>query len=337
MSLTPAHGFGIALHAQVLTGPHSVFDGVTPQSARIEHLFWFMFLVCLAVYVITVSFFTVGSALTYTAASEPLAVIKNPKADKVANWWVGSAIALTIVILFSFIVTSVRTGAYVMGANLHNAVTIQVTGHQWWWELTYLDSHPDHTIVTANEIHVPLGQRVAIVTKSADVIHSFWSPSIGGKRDLIPGYSTAFTFTVDRPGTYRGMCAEFCGLQHAHMGFLIIAESPEDFEAWQEAELKPATEPADNKNARGKEIFLSHSCIMCHTIRGTTAGSRVGPDLTHIASRSTIGADLLPNNTGSLSGWILDPQRMKPGTQMPPSAFYGEDLDALISYLQSLK
>jgi cytochrome c oxidase subunit 2 len=337
MSVAFTRRVGIPILAQALTGSHSIFDAAAPQSARIEHLFWFMFVVCIAIYIITVSFFAVGGALTYTPVRRPLAIIKNTAADKIASWWVGSAIAVTLVILFSFLAMSMKTGADVMGASVHNAVTVQVTGHQWWWELTYLDSQPDRTIVTANEIHVPVGERVAIVTNSSDVIHSFWSPSITGKRDLIPGYSTAFTFRVDRPGTYRGMCAEFCGLQHAHMGFLVIAQSFDDFDAWQQAQRKSASEPADDKNARGKEIFLTHSCIMCHTIRGTTAGSRVGPDLTHVASRSTIGADLLANNTGSLSGWILDPQRMKPGTLMPPTALGGGELDALVSYLQSLK
>jgi cytochrome c oxidase subunit II len=318
-------------------GSHSVFDQAASQAMHIERLFWFMFVVCVAVYILTVTAFTLGGSRSYSSDRIPLPVIKNPEADKVANWWVGVAVATTVVTVFAFLVMSVRTGSYVLDVGVQNTVTIKVTGHQWWWEVTYPNSQADQTIVSANEIHIPVGQRVAIVTNSADVIHSFWAPSITGKRDLIPGYSTAMSFTVNRVGHFRGQCAEFCGLQHAHMGFSIVSESPEDFVAWQRAQLPSAKEPSDAATAHGREVFLSHACVMCHTIRGTTAGSRIGPDLTHIASRGAIAAELLPNNAGSLAGWITDPQRMKPGTLMPPTALDGQDLGDLVAYMQSLQ
>jgi cytochrome c oxidase subunit II len=317
-------------------GAHSVFDGAASQGRHIEKLFTVLFVVCVVVYVLTLALFAAGSRHTYSSEEEPLPVIKNPEADETAKWWVGSAIALTGLVVFIFLFLSIRTGAYVQDVATVNSVTIQVTGHQWWWEVVYPNSQADQTIVTANEIHVPVGQRIAILTNSADVIHSFWAPSITGKRDLIPGYSTAFAFTVSRPGVYRGQCAEFCGLQHAHMAFSIIAQSPEEFQSWQQGQLASAKEPSDPIMARGKEVFMTHACVMCHTVRGTTAGSRIGPDLTHIGSRSEIAAGMLINNAGSLGGWILDPQRMKPGTLMPPTELSGEDLEALISYLQSL-
>jgi cytochrome c oxidase subunit II len=169
------------------------------------------------------------------------------------------------------------------------------------------------------------------------VIHSFWAPSVHGKRDLLPGYSSAFWIQIDKAGTYPGRCAEFCGLQHAHMGFSIVAEDENTFEQWEQQQLKPATDPGDPNAARGKQVFLTHACIMCHTIRGTDAGSKMGPDLTHLASRKMIAAETLPNTPGALAGWIIDPQRIKPGNKMAPNPLEPDDLQALIAYLQTLQ
>jgi cytochrome c oxidase subunit 2 len=169
------------------------------------------------------------------------------------------------------------------------------------------------------------------------VIHSFWVPSITGKRDLLPGYSSAFWFKVEQPGVYRGQCAEFCGFQHAHMGFSVIAQPVDDFQAWQQQQLKSASDPTSDQTKRGREVFLTHACLMCHTIRGTDAGSRMGPDLTHLASRNMIAAETLPNTPGALAGWILDPQRIKPGTEMSPNSLSPDDLQALLAYLQTLQ
>jgi cytochrome c oxidase subunit 2 len=231
----------------------------------------------------------------------------------------------------------VITGKKVEGLTSKNPVTIQVTGHQWWWEITYPNPQADQTVVTANEIHIPVHTPVVILTNSADVIHSFWAPNINGKRDLLPGYSSAFWIQIDQPGTYHGQCAEFCGLQHAHMGFSIVAEDANEFQAWEAQQLKPATEPTDEEAARGRAVFLTHACIMCHTIRGTDAGSKYGPDLTHLASRQMIAAETLPNTSGALAGWIVDPQRIKPGNKMAPNPLPPDDLQALIKYLQILK
>jgi cytochrome c oxidase subunit 2 len=192
-------------------------------------------------------------------------------------------------------------------------------------------------VTTANEIHVPVGTPVVVQTNSKDVIHSFWAPNITGKRDLLPGYSSAFWFQIDKPGIYHGQCAEFCGLQHAHMGFSIVAESVGEFQAWQQQQLKAAAEPSTSEAIRGREVFLTHACLMCHTIRGTDAGARLGPDLTHVASRSMIASETLPNTVGALAGWIVDPQRIKPGTQMSPNPLSGDDLQAVVAYLQSLR
>ena len=254
-----------------------------------------------------------------------------------AGWAVGTAIGITVITLFVILVVSVITGKRVEGLTSKNSVTIQVTGHQWWWEVTYPNSQADQTVTTANEIHVPVRTPIVILTNSQDVIHSFWAPNITGKRDLLPGYSSAFSFEIDKAGIYHGQCAEFCGLQHAHMGFSIIAEPVENFEAWQQQQLKAAAEPVASEAIRGREVFLTHACLMCHTIRGTDAGSHLGPDLTHVASRNMIAAETLPNTAGALAGWVVDPQRIKPGTQMSPNPLAPDDLQAVIAYLQSLQ
>jgi cytochrome c oxidase subunit 2 len=200
----------------------------------------------------------------------------------------------------------------------------------------YEDPSYDRRVSTANEIHIPVGRKVRVEVQSRDVIHSFWVPALHGKLDLIPGYTGTTYFRADRPGTYRGRCAEYCGLQHAHMDVLVIAEPPARFAAWYEAQLRSAPPPADTLQQKGQQVFLAHACSLCHTIRGTQAGSRVGPDLTHLASRTTLAAGTVPNTRGHLGGWVLDPQRIKPGVRMPPNQLASDELHALLAYLQSL-
>jgi cytochrome c oxidase subunit 2 len=319
-------------------GKHSALRPAASQGRAIEWLYWIIFWICLAVFVLMMATLTRASVRTYAGEQrEPLPVVEDEEGDRRASWVVGSVIGVTALTMFVVLILSVITGKKVQGVESNNGVTIQVKAHQWWWEIVYPNSQADQTVTTANEIHVPTGERVVIVTSSQDVIHSFWAPNITGKRDLVPGYSSAFSFQIDAPGIYHGQCAEFCGLQHAHMGFSIIAETPDQFLAWQQQQITSAKDPTDEGTTRGRQVFLTHSCVMCHTISGTDARSRAGPDLTHLASRHTIAAGTLPNTTGVLAGWILDPQRMKPGTQMPPNALKGDELQDLISYLQSLQ
>jgi cytochrome c oxidase subunit 2 len=331
------HLAAFLLQAKVLEpGRHNVLRPATPQAGHIEWLYWFTFWILFAVFVLMIAAFTGAGASSSVVASHPLPVIeKDEEGDRKAGWAVSIAIGITVITLFVILVVSVITGKRVQGAT-KNPITIQITGHQWWWEVTYQNSQPDQTVTTANEIHVPVGTPIVILTSSKDVIHSFWAPNITGKRDLIPGYSTAFSFEIDRAGIYHGQCAEFCGLQHAHMGFSIVAEPADQFQGWLQQQLKSAEEPSSSEAIHGREVFLTHACLMCHTIRGTDAGSRVGPDLTHVASRNMIAAETLPNTPGALSGWIVDPQRIKPGTQMSPNPLAPDDLQAVVTYLQSL-
>jgi cytochrome c oxidase subunit 2 len=218
-----------------------------------------------------------------------------------------------------------------------DGIVVEVTAHQWWWELVYDDHEPSRVFRTANELHVPVGRPVLLKLKSDDVIHSFWVPNLHGKKDLIPGRISTMKFRADKPGVYRGQCAEFCGHQHAKMAFLVIAPEPAEYEAWAQAQRQPAKEPSNELQKRGQTVFLSSPCILCHTIEGTLAQARMAPDLTHLASRATIAAGTLPNSRGNLGGWILDPQGVKPGVAMPPTALGASDLHALLAYLESLQ
>jgi cytochrome c oxidase subunit II len=218
-----------------------------------------------------------------------------------------------------------------------DALLIKITGHQWWWEVTYQDPSPSKIVITANELHIPVGHPVKFNLDSQDVIHSFWVPNLHGKRDLIPGHPTNTWFTPMRVGIFQGQCGEFCGLQHAHMRLQITVDTPEDYARWIEQQRRSAPEPQDDRQERGRKVFLGSTCALCHAIQGTPARGRVGPNLTHIASRSSLGAGALPNVRGYLAGWILDPASHKPGVLMPQHTFSGEDLNALLDYLQTLQ
>jgi cytochrome c oxidase subunit 2 len=214
---------------------------------------------------------------------------------------------------------------------------IEVTGHQWWWEIHYLNANPDGEITTANEIHIPVGEPIALRVASADVAHSFWVPQLQGKIDAIPGQTNSFWIRADKPGTYRGECAEYCGMQHAHMAMVVVAESKEQFESWMRTQLAPAPEPTDSLAALGLTVFKSAPCVLCHTIRGTGAGGRMGPDLTHIATRLTLGAGAVDNSPGTMAGWIANAQAFKPGSDMPQIQLDGKSMSALLAYLETLR
>jgi cytochrome c oxidase subunit 2 len=250
---------------------------------------------------------------------------------------VGIATLATTVVLFVFLVADTSVGRAVTATPGHGAIQIRVTGHQWWWEVQYRDSLAQHWVTTANEIHVPVGKPVVVELRSTDVIHSFWPPNLSAKRDLIPGKENSLWLQADSAGEFRGQCAEFCGHQHAKMAFLVIAEPPDRFVQWLTTQRDTAATPADSLTRRGQEVFLGSSCPMCHAIAGTPAGSRVGPDLTHLASRRTLAAGTLPNTRGNLGGWILNPQAIKPGVKMPANALSPDDLQALLAYLETLR
>jgi cytochrome c oxidase subunit 2 len=220
---------------------------------------------------------------------------------------------------------------------LKDPVHIELVGHQWWWEARYRDADPTRNFTTANELHIPVGRPVIVTLLSNDVIHSLWIPNLQGKKGLIPGRIATLNLRADRAGTYRGQCAEFCGLEHALMALLVEAEPNDRYEAWAAAQRTSAPDPASAVARRGQQVFLGTSCVMCHAIQGTDANGQFGPNLTHLAGRRTIGAGIFPNSRGYLAGWIADPQALKPGVNMPANKLAPDDLQALLAYLETLK
>jgi cytochrome c oxidase subunit 2 len=214
---------------------------------------------------------------------------------------------------------------------------ILIVGHQWWWEVHYL-GEDGREVVTANEIHIPAHRPVNIELRSADVIHSFWVPSLHGKVDLLPGNVNFIRIEASAPGNYIGQCAEYCGKQHANMHILLIAQEPAKFYDWLANQSKPAVAPTSPETALGEQMFLAGPCSRCHTVRGIPADGKFGPDLTHIGSRKEIGADTFPNNNAYLEGWIANAQSLKPGCKMPVIRQYdGTQLRNLVAYLRELQ
>ena len=310
-----------------------------PQSAHIHDLWWLTVAICTFVFTAIVAALLLALWRTPRAQALDAAGQHAPApVEHAARRRVIVAISASIALLLLLIVASFFTDRALASLDASNPVEIEVTGNQWWWEIRYTDkADPSRSFTTANELHIPVGQPIAVTLKSSDVIHSFWLPNLHGKKDMIPGRRTTLNLRADEPGVYRGQCAEFCGYQHAHMAFLVTAESAADFEAWSERQRQPAAAPTDADASHGREIFLSTTCIMCHAIQGTSASARRGPDLTHVASRSTLAAGALANNADNLESWIRDPQQHKPGATMPGHILPREDLHALATYLGGLK
>jgi cytochrome c oxidase subunit 2 len=215
---------------------------------------------------------------------------------------------------------------------------IRVIGHQWWWQIEYLNDDPSKQFTTANELHVPVGRPVYIEVVTRDVMHSLWIPALHGKVDLIPGVNNYILIQASQPGTYEGQCAEFCGAQHAHMRLLAVAQDQDAYAAWEQQQLQPASEPETPEAVAGEQIFMAGPCSMCHQVRGTIAGGTVAPDLTHVGSRQFIAANSFPNNNAYLEAWITHAQSLKPSSLMPNlTEFSGPQLQNLVAYLRQLQ
>jgi cytochrome c oxidase subunit II len=306
-----------AKHSQSMLHPAS------SASEQIFWLWWFLLVVCTAVFVWVLGLMAMA---IFRRSREPTAV--SPLGDR---FIIISGVIIPTVILLAILLVSLRT--QVALSIPETDLTIEVTGHQWWWEVRY----PEEGIVTANELYIPAGEPVRLKLLAADVIHSFWVPNLQGKTDMIPGVTNWMWIEADRPGTYRGQCAEYCGVQHALMALVVVALPRDEFEQWIVERQEPAPEPSTDRQRRGREVFVE-ACNNCHAVTDTPAvGELVGPDLTHIGSRQTLGAGLLPNHRGNLAGWISNPQALKPGNRMPRTHLEAEDLHALVEYLESLK
>lgn len=302
-----------------------------PGAAAILGLGRPIFAVCAVIYIIVVA------TMIWSIARKRRDTDQAPESSRRITRIVAAATVFTTLTITGFTIVSVASGHGLGSPSGPGAITVDVIGHQWWWEFQYRDVTPSDWVTSPNELHIPVGVRVTLNVSSRDVIHSFWIPNLHGKRDLIPGITTTTWIQADTPGMYRGQCAEFCGYQHAHMALLVITEPMADFLTWIGNQRMSAPAPSTDGTRRGYELFMQSTCVLCHTIRGTDAGSRVGPELTHVASRKTIAAGTLPNTHDDVRRWIADPQSVKPGVRMPASVLRGDDLDAVVSYIRSLR
>jgi cytochrome c oxidase subunit 2 len=264
------------------------------------------------------------------------------------HWWIvigGLAVPLIILSVIFVLGLNLLTDFPIHG--MHGGMAhsesmmkpeIRIVGHQWWWEIQYLNDDVSKQFTTANEIHLPTHRPVNIEVVTRDVMHSFWIPALHGKVDLIPGHPNYIRIEASEAGNYSGQCAEFCGAQHAHMRLYAVTQDAAAYDVWLEAQRQPGVHPADHDAIAGQQIFETGACSMCHSVRGTTAGGRVAPDLTHIGSRQYIAANTFPNNDAYLEAWITHAQSMKPGAQMPDlTQFTGEQLQELVAYLHQLQ
>ncbi len=304
----------------------SVLNPKGPEALQLTQLTWLLFAVGTAILVLVV----VAIVLAIRGPERLRALLAST--GTVA--WAGVAFpVITLTFLLGYGMWLTR--AIGIASDDASAPRIEVVGEQWWWRVLY--QHNGTTIAAANEIRIPAGRRVAFTLTSADVIHSFWVPNLGGKVDMIPGRKTHLRLRADQPGVFRGQCAEFCGGPHALMAFEVVVLSEPDFEAWLKGQAAPGEEPTSNEGRRGRDLFLAAGCGGCHTVRGTAAAGTIGPDLTHLGSRRSVGLDTLPMTAANIRQFIRDGQHLKPGNPMPPFRIFADaDLDAIAVYLTGL-
>jgi len=302
-----------------------------PAIDPVTRLGWGLGLISIFV-ILTIGALLLGGILRKRAArslADPRQLTARRDAGGLAWIYVGGGVS-TVVLIGCMVWTMVVTAAVSRPPGVA-ALTIEVTASQFWWSIRYQSADPARVFTTANEIHIPAGQPVRVELVSSDVIHSFWIPQLAGKMDVIPGQTNVSWLQANQPGTYRGQCAAFCGAQHAHMALLVVADSVPAFAAWEEHQRLAASVVGD----RGQQIFQTH-CGVCHTIRGLTPAGIVGPDLTHLMTRGSLAAGLLLNTPGNLTAWIANPESLKPGVHMPAELLSGEELTALVRYLNTL-
>ncbi len=310
--------------------PQSTLHPRSDFAAEIQQLFTGIFWWAVAVFVVVETLLVVAVIRFRQRPGAPPPKPTHGHTVFEIAWTLAPAVILVFVA-----VPTVRTIFATAGEAPRHALKVEVIGHQWWWEYRY----PDLGLVTADEMHVPLGKPVQVSITSADVIHSFWAPALGGKRDAIPGHVNRIAFRADSVGDYLGQCVEFCGASHANMRLRVLVDTDSAFQAWAAAEQGGPAPPEKGSLAeRGKEVFSRSACIGCHTIQGVSPGV-IGPNLTHVGSRTTIASGIFPNDSAHLASWIADAPSLKPGaimTRMKPP-LTDADIAALVAYLQSLK
>jgi len=315
--------------------PMTFLKSFGKQGDAILPLTWGMMIISIAVVVVITALLIFGLRRAHRYSSMAVEERELQPAGGGLSWlYIG--VGVSTVVLVCTAAWAMVTLAEVGPPPGKPAFTIEVTGHQWWWQVRYLSDEPSRTFNTANEIHIPAGEPVRVKLVSADVIHSFWIPTLGGKTDLVPGQTNVTWLEANKPGVYRGQCTEYCGKQHAHMALTVVASAPDKFKAWWNAQLEGAPAAVNEIAVAGQTTFIQ-KCGICHTVRGTRAQGIVGPNLSHLMERHTIAAGTLPNNTGDLAAWISNPQHFKPGSYMPQPEISPAQLQHVLAFLQTLK
>jgi cytochrome c oxidase subunit II len=329
----------VALCLSSCGGIQNSINPAGPHAANISKLWWLMFTVCSMVFVLVmIALFLSLRHATAEAADRTPILEPAEESERRRRNIIISATTITVIVLFVFLIASYSSGRSLrLNDPTKNGLSIDLTGHQWWWEVRYNDVDASNIFTTANEIHIPVGVPVMFSLHGADVIHSFWVPNLAGKKDLIPGKISTIWIQADKPGVYRGQCAEYCGLQHAKMALWIVAEPQEQFNAWRQNQTQEAVPATSDVQKHGQQVFFATTCVMCHAISGTAAGSNIGPNLTHVGSRQMIAAATVVNTRDHLAQWIKDSQTFKPGNRMPQHNLSDADLQAVTEYLESLK
>ena len=325
---------GLASVMCACAGSPSPMLPASEPAAQLAHLGWLLTAIASIVCVVIAVLLLVPGIRGWRAGSaiDPASVHRGGG----ERWIVIGGIIVPIVILLGVFVVTAATLSKTSHSPTRARFIVEVTGHQWWWEVHYPTTDPALNVTTANEIHIPVGEPIELRVESRDVAHSFWVPRLQGKIDLIPGQTNTFWIRADSAGTYRGQCAEYCGMQHAHMAMQVIAEPLPQFEQWLARQRTPAATPTDSLALAGRDAFQRQACSLCHSVGGTTAAGKLGPDLTHVASRLMLGAATIPNTPGHLSGWIMNSQTIKPGNDMPQMYLSGGELHAIVAYLETL-
>src|SRR4051794_3991744 len=307
------------------------------EGRQFNMLFVIFLIVCTIMYLAVIAFLVASILRRRRAQANVVESGSHHESDPIMRTGLIAWGALIATGLVALAIASFFADRSMATAAADEKLSITITANQWWWDVQYNSADSSKILRTANELHLPVGIPVRILLRSNDVIHSFWVPSLAGKQDLIPGRENDISITPEKVGIYRGQCAEFCGTQHAKMALVVDVENYGDFIKWWDRQLQPAPAPATPLAQAGFQYVMRGQCSACHTIAGTPASGRVGPDLTHLASRRSLAAGSLPMSKGNLYGWIGDPQSIKPGSKMPTIGLEPNDLHAVVAYLETLK